>query len=124
MRPCPTPIHPTSPRSPAWRSCFPATRSGTGSCGPPRSSSPSRRPALTAPATSPNGTPRKKTRTAQRGRREMSTKDFLEKDYYKALGVSKTAKPAEIKAEYRKLARKYHPDANKGDAKAEERFKE
>ena len=54
----------------------------------------------------------------------MSTKDFLEKDYYKTLGVSKTAKPAEIKAAYRKLARKYHPDANKGDAKAEERFKE
>ena len=54
----------------------------------------------------------------------MSTKDFLEKDYYKALGVAKTAKPAEIKKSYRKLARKYHPDANKGDAAAEERFKE
>jgi molecular chaperone DnaJ len=54
----------------------------------------------------------------------MSTKDYLEKDYYKALGVSKTAKPADIKAAYRKLARKYHPDANKGDASAEERFKE
>src|SRR5579863_9251106 len=54
----------------------------------------------------------------------MSTKDFLEKDYYKALGVAKTAKPAEVKAAYRKLARKYHPDANKGDSSAEERFKE
>jgi len=54
----------------------------------------------------------------------MSTKDYLEKDYYKALGVGKTAKPAEIKTAYRKLARKYHPDANKGDASAEERFKE
>ena len=54
----------------------------------------------------------------------MSTKDFLEKDYYKTLGVAKTAKPAEVKAAYRKLARKYHPDANKGDASAEERFKE
>src|SRR5262244_2144459 len=54
----------------------------------------------------------------------MSTKDFLEKDYYKALGVSKVASADEIKKSYRKLARKYHPDANKGDAGAEERFKE
>src|ERR1700743_1628197 len=54
----------------------------------------------------------------------MSTKDYLEKDYYKALGVAKTAKPAEIKSAYRQLARKYHPDSNQGDAKAEERFKE
>jgi molecular chaperone DnaJ len=54
----------------------------------------------------------------------MSTKDFLEKDYYKVLGVSKDAKPDEIKKSYRKLARKYHPDANKGNAASEERFKE
>src|SRR6201982_1121086 len=44
----------------------------------------------------------------------MSTKDFLEKDYYKALGVSKTAKPAEIKAADRKLARKCHPGPEQG----------
>ena len=54
----------------------------------------------------------------------MSTKDFLEKDYYKALGVTKGASADEIKKSYRKLARKYHPDANKGDAASEERFKE
>ena len=54
----------------------------------------------------------------------MSTKDFLEKDYYKTLGVAKGASADEIKKSYRKLARKYHPDANEGDAKAEERFKE
>jgi molecular chaperone DnaJ len=54
----------------------------------------------------------------------MSTKDYLEKDYYKTLGVPKTAKAADIKKAYRDLARKYHPDANKGNAEAEERFKE
>jgi molecular chaperone DnaJ len=54
----------------------------------------------------------------------LSTKDFLEKDYYKTLGVTKGASADEIKKSYRKLARKYHPDANKGDSKAEERFKE
>ncbi|RKS80493.1 molecular chaperone DnaJ [Motilibacter peucedani] len=54
----------------------------------------------------------------------MSTKDFLEKDYYKALGVAKDAPADEVKKAYRKLARQFHPDANKGDAGAEERFKE
>src|SRR6266568_2130906 len=54
----------------------------------------------------------------------MSTKDFLEKDYYKVLAVSKDASADEIKKSYRKLARKYHPDANKGNQASEERFKE
>ncbi len=54
----------------------------------------------------------------------MSTKDYLEKDYYKTLAVTKGASADEIKKSYRKLARKYHPDANEGDAKAEARFKE
>ncbi|GAA2263596.1 MULTISPECIES: molecular chaperone DnaJ [Kitasatospora] len=54
----------------------------------------------------------------------MSTKDYVEKDYYKVLGVPKDATAAEIKKTYRKLAREFHPDANKGDAKAEERFKD
>lgn len=53
----------------------------------------------------------------------MSTKDFIEKDYYKVLGVPRDATEAEIKKAYRKLAREYHPDANKGDTRAEDRFK-
>src|SRR5919205_1004469 len=54
----------------------------------------------------------------------MSTKDYIEKDYYKALGVAKDAPQSEIKKTYRKLAQQLHPDKNPGDAKAEERFKE
>ncbi|HJX00041.1 MAG TPA: J domain-containing protein [Terriglobales bacterium] len=46
------------------------------------------------------------------------------KDYYAILGVKKTASAEEIRKAFRKLARKYHPDVNPGDKKAEERFKE
>src|SRR6202521_3186885 len=46
------------------------------------------------------------------------------KDYYKILGVARGASADDIKKTFRKLARKYHPDVNPGDKKAEEKFKE
>jgi len=49
---------------------------------------------------------------------------MIYKDYYKDLGVAKTATPGEIKKAYRTLAKKYHPDKTKGDKASEEKFKE
>lgn len=54
----------------------------------------------------------------------MTGQDWIEKDFYAALGVPKDADDAAIKKAYRKLARTYHPDHNPGDAKAEQKFKE
>ena len=48
----------------------------------------------------------------------------MAQDHYKVLGVDRKASAADIKKAYRRLARKYHPDKNPGDAKAEARFKE
>ena len=54
----------------------------------------------------------------------MSTKDWVDKDYYKVLGVSKNASGDEIRKAFRKIASQNHPDRNPGDKKAEARFKE
>ena len=49
---------------------------------------------------------------------------ILKRDYYEVLGVNKNADAATIKKAYRKLAKKYHPDSNEGNASAAEHFKE
>jgi molecular chaperone DnaJ len=54
----------------------------------------------------------------------MAAKDLYEKDFYKILGVPKTANADEIKKKYRTLARELHPDKTRGDKKMEDRFKE
>lgn len=49
---------------------------------------------------------------------------ILKRDYYEVLGLNKNADAATIKKAYRKLAKKYHPDSNEGNASAAEHFKE
>ncbi len=54
----------------------------------------------------------------------MASQDWFDKDFYAVLGVSKDVSAADLKKAYRKLARKYHPDSNPGNAAAESKFKE
>ena len=53
-----------------------------------------------------------------------SQREWFDKNYYEVLGVSETAMPKDITRAYRKLAREFHPDANPGNASAEDKFKE
>lgn len=54
----------------------------------------------------------------------MASQDWVDKDFYAILGVSKDASEADIKKAYRKMARKYHPDTNSGTAESERKFKD
>ena len=54
----------------------------------------------------------------------MASQDWIEKDFYKILGVTKDVSETELKKAYRKLAKENHPDLHPGDAKAEARFKD
>jgi molecular chaperone DnaJ len=54
----------------------------------------------------------------------LASQDWVDKDFYKILGIAKDASEADIKKAYRKLARQHHPDTNAGDAASEKKFKD
>lgn len=54
----------------------------------------------------------------------MASQDWVDKDFYKILGVAKDASDADIKKAYRKLARQHHPDTNAGNTASEKKFKD
>src|SRR5690606_34329390 len=68
--------------------------------------------------------PQRHTASSGARRREAVERVMAQKDFYAVLGVPSGATADEIKKQYRRLAKQYHPDTNTGDAKAAERFKE
>src|SRR4051794_4158158 len=109
---------------PPRRCCGRVSAAATGCCGRRWSRSPIRSTPLRRNRPKPLPTSHRPDPTARERGRPVSTRDFIEKDYYAVLGVPQDADASAIKKAYRQLARDLHPDKNPGNTEAENRFKE